>query len=80
MEIDKGFSFEGGGKMTSVLRDIARKKHCNRDTLPGCVSALYVSGKLSTDPSPLPTLTLTSDLGQNVGLGEGWGGQFPSNV
>ena len=40
MEIDKEFSSEGGGKMTSVLRDIARKKHCNRDKLPGCVSSL----------------------------------------
>ena len=27
--------------------------------------------KLPTYPSPKPTLTLTSDLGQNVGLGEG---------
>ena len=31
----------------------------------------YVSGKLPTYPSPKPTLTLTSHLGQNVGLGEG---------
>ena len=28
-------------------------------------------GKLPTYPSPKPTLTLTSHLGQNVGLGEG---------
>ena len=35
---------------------------------------LYVSGKLSTYPSPKPTLTLTSQLGQNVGLGEAEGG------
>ena len=27
--------------------------------------------KLSTYPSPKPTLTLISHLGQNVGLGEG---------
>ena len=34
-------------------------------------SALYVSGKLSTYPSPKPTLTLSFHSGQNVGLGEG---------
>ena len=33
--------------------------------------SLYVSGKLPTYPSPKPTLTLTSHLGQNDGLGEG---------
>ena len=38
---------------------------------------LYVSWKLATYPSPEPTLTLTSHLGQNVGLGEGWAGSFP---
>ena len=31
----------------------------------------YISGKLATYPSPKPTLTLTSHLGQNVGVGEG---------
>ena len=31
----------------------------------------YVSGKLPTYPSPKPILTLTSQLEQNVGLGEG---------
>ena len=35
------------------------------------LGSLCVSGKLPTYPSPKPTLTLTSDLGQNVGLGEG---------
>ncbi|CAH3172638.1 unnamed protein product, partial [Porites evermanni] len=29
------------------------------------------SGKLHTYPSPKPTLTVTSHLGQNLGLGEG---------
>ena len=42
---------------------------------PHCLTVedylLYVSGKLSTYPSPKPTLTLTSHLGQNVGLREG---------
>ena len=32
---------------------------------------LYVSGKVPTYPPPKATLTLTSHLGQNVGLGEG---------
>ena len=31
----------------------------------------YLSGKLPTYPSPKPTLTLTSHLGQNVGSGKG---------
>ena len=35
------------------------------------VGSIYVSGKLPTYPSPKSTLTLTSHLGQNVGLGEG---------
>ena len=35
------------------------------------VRSLYVSGKLPTYPSPKLTLTHTSHLGQNVGLGEG---------
>ena len=34
------------------------------------LGSLYISGKLPTCPSPKPTLTLTSHLGQNVGLGE----------
>ena len=33
--------------------------------------SFYVSVKLPTYPSPKLTLTLTSYLGQNVGLGEG---------
>ena len=37
---------------------------------------VYVSGKLPMYPSPKPTLTLTSHLGQNVGLGEEVG-SFP---
>ena len=30
----------------------------------------YASGKLPTYPSPKPTISLTSHLGQNVSLGE----------
>ena len=37
----------------------------------------YVSKKLPTYPSPKPTLTLTSHLGQNVCVGEGYVGSFP---
>ena len=43
------------------------KKHW---ALPG-MGSFYVSGKLPTYPSTKPTLTLSSYLGQNVGLGEG---------
>ena len=42
-----------------------RKKHSQE------LGAFYISGKLPTYPSPKPTLTLTSHLGQNAGLGEG---------
>ena len=41
---------------------------------------LSVSGKLSTYPSPKPTVTLTSHLGQNIGRGVGVGGQFLRNA
>ena len=34
--------------------------------------SLNVSRKLPINPYPKPTLTLTSHLGQNVGLGEGY--------
>ena len=33
--------------------------------------SLYIVGKLPTYPFPKPTLTLTSQLGQNGGIGEG---------
>ena len=33
--------------------------------------SIKVSGKLPTYPSPKPTLSVSSPLGQNVGLGEG---------
>ena len=38
--------------------------------------SLYISGKLPTYPSPKPTLTITSHLGKNVGLREGYVGSF----
>ena len=42
-----------------------KKKHSQE------LGSFYVSGKLPTYPSPKPTLTLTSHLGQNAGLTEG---------
>ena len=41
------------------------------------INLRYISRKLLTYPSLTPTLTLTSHLGQNVGLGEGYVGSFP---
>ena len=38
---------------------------------------MKVFGKVPTYPSPKSTLTLTSHLGQNVGLGKGSVGSFP---
>ena len=43
----------------------------SRRLLRSLFGPLYVSGKLPTYPSPQPTLTLSSHLRQNVGLGEG---------
>ena len=52
---------------------IGNKRKTKPKVLPCCTipRSVYVSGKLPTYPSPKPTLTLTSHLGQNVGLGEG---------
>ena len=52
---------------------IGNKRKTKPKVLPCCtiLRSVYVSGKLPTYPSPKPTLTLTSHLGQNVGLGEG---------
>ena len=41
----------------------------------GKIGSIKVSGKRPTYPSPKPTLTCASRLGQNVGLGEGWVGK-----
>ena len=38
--------------------------------------SLHISGKLLPYPSPKLTLTLTSHLSQNVGLGEGYVGSL----
>ena len=42
----------------------------------GFLGLLYLFGKLPTYPSPKPTLTRTSLLGQNVGLEKEKGGSF----
>ena len=48
---------------------------------PKEMGSSYISGKLPTYPSPMPTLTLTSHSGQIVGLIRGGvGGKFPRNV
>ena len=52
---------------TRYLRNelfLSSDEYCVKETL-------YVSGKLPIYPSPKPISTLTSHLGQNVGLGEG---------
>ena len=41
------------------------------------MGSLHLSGKPPTYPSPNPTLTPISHLGQNVGLGEGKVDSFP---
>ena len=47
---------------------------------PVMAGSLYVFGKLPTYPSPKPTLTLTSRLGQNAGLGGGVGAVSPKGI
>ena len=51
--------------VTKVTEDVAR---VSKWKLNG---SLYVSLKLSTYPSPKPTSTLISHVGENVGLEEG---------
>ena len=72
--------YQGGGyefTCTSVVwlsRDIAPQSCVNllrRFHGEGKFVPTWISGKLPTYPSPKSTLTLTSHLGQNVGLGEG---------
>ena len=50
----------GGGGGASIIKKIIED-----------FGLLHVSGKLPTYPSPKPTLSLTSHLGQNVDLEEG---------
>ena len=50
---------------------LALNVHLRRDVHFIESGSFYVSGKLSTYPSPKLTLTLSSYLEQNVGLGEG---------
>ena len=60
-------NFRGEYVKTRYLRNelfLSSDEYCVKETL-------YVSGKLPIYPSPKPISTLTSHLGQNVGLGEG---------
>ena len=68
----RSISVRCSGQVLSARRRINRvlstvKKHC---ALPG-MGSFHVSGKLPTFSSTKPTSTLSSYLGQNVGLGEG---------
>ena len=45
-------------------------KNTNSKKKSTLIGSIKVSGKLPTYPSPKSTLTLTSHLGQNVGLGD----------
>ena len=51
-----------------VFKGAALRGYC---CLRSILGSLYLSVKLPTYPSPKPTLILTSQLRQNVGLGEG---------
>ena len=59
-------SFLIGGK-----KIVALASQVNAGKSWGGARSLYVSGKVPTYPSPRPTLTPTSHLGQNVVSGEG---------
>ena len=58
-----------------IIRHLTSKTMYNQPSLKfylvRIIGSLSLSGKLPTYPSPKPPLTLFSDLGQNVGLGEG---------
>ena len=58
------------------------KRHAKR--VPALLTkekgSIKVNWKLPTYPSPESTLTLTSHLRQNVGLGEGQVGSFPETL
>ena len=55
----------------SLFQTLYKADTCVRQELGAWPGSWYVSGKLPSYPSPKLTLTLTSHLGQNVGLGEG---------
>ena len=72
--------FLNNAKRASLFAMELEKLRVNGKITPSCqtnMGSLYVSRKLSTYPFPEPTLTLTSLLGQNVGLGEQYVGRFP---
>ena len=52
--------------MIKMMRDVWKVDHTTVKTS----DQFRFPGKLPTYPSPKPTLSLTSHLGKNVGLGE----------
>ena len=60
-----------GGRFRKVVArgDLTVLQLAVNGRMTGC--SFCISVKLPTYPSPKPTLTLSSYLGQNVGLGEG---------
>ena len=58
------------GKHSQISASERRHRHRSRPGVVRNLGTLYVSGKLPTYPSLKLTLTLSSHLGQNVGLGE----------
>ena len=63
-------STEGHSTKMSKLYFLTAKQ-VNASFFEFFFGSLYLAGKLPTYPSPKARLTLTSHLGQNVGLGEG---------
>ena len=60
------------GKLLSIASFYGRKcRRAGEEDFHQNFGSFYVSWKLPTYPSPKPTLTLSSYLEQNVGLGEG---------
>ena len=59
--------------MIWMMRDVWKVDHTTEKNF----GSIKICGKLPTYPYPKPKLSLTSHLGQNVALGEGWVGSFP---
>ena len=43
------------------------------------LGSIYISGKMTTYPSPEPTFIPKWEISVNVGLGQGWVDSFPEN-
>ena len=69
-----GYSIQTCWLLQFLLKPLTFKKGSisfESSDFDGVPRSLYVSVKLPTYPSPKPTLTLNSSLGQNADLGEG---------